>query len=217
MKCVRRIHNIYTHAYVHTQIHATTYPDARAKRAGCSLTYRELPPQMRASTLTLRRTLGLSYSAAVSPANDTTANANAIFSGAGSCSLLLDFSVSSDMQSSFSPFPKGSSSPVLLIRIADISLSFYFFLSAFGFSSISLPPESSPLRPFAPRSSALPSPASFASPPSSWTSEEAGAADAVYRLRGSRECVQRCNYCKLPPRRERAFPARKFHTADTGS
>lgn len=132
----------------------------------------------------------------------------------------------------FPPSPKGSSSPVLLIRIADVSLSFYFFLSAlslslsfshivslvaFGFSSISLPPESSPLRPFVPRSLAFPSPASFASPPSSWTSEEAGAADAVYRLRGSRECVQRCNYCKLPPRRERAFPARKFHTADTGS
>lgn len=69
------------------------------------------------------------------------ANANAIFNGAGSCSLLLDFSISSDMQSFLLP-TAWLTFHLSCCLFLTLTLSFV----AFGFSSIRLLESSPPPR-----------------------------------------------------------------------
>lgn len=161
----------HTHSPTHPPTHTyrseppTQYMYLCVTRTRCSLTNREPSPQTCACARADFTTDSGFHTAAVSPASDTTANANAIFSGAGSCSLLLDFSVSSDMQSTLT-------SPLrFLLSVADVFLflSFSFLTLTLCLSSRSASLPSASLNPhlfgfFLPRSTRLP----FRLP-SSWT------------------------------------------------
>lgn len=141
---------------------------------------------------TLRRTPAF-IRGADSPASDDGQHGECNIQQYQRCSLLLDFSVSSDMQPLYRWGGKKASS--YLSRVFSLFLDVPVSFAALSLSSISFS-ESLPL-------ALLPLVTLYCmSPSSSFDGDEDGCrTEAVYCLRGfaPTKCVRRCNYCKLSP------------------